>query len=326
MTARHNQAVRAGHTSTRSLLLGIDGGGTKTDAWLAYDDECPSPAVVGRGRSGSSNPQLVGVGSAQQNILLAAEKAFHDARLTWAPADVACVALAGVGREPIRQVMLEWSRRVPLARHVRVVHDAQAVLSGGTTEGWGAAVICGTGSFAYGESSAALPARAGGWGYLFGDEGSGFALGCAALQAVAHAADGRGATTLLTPLILDALQVRETAELIPAIYDSSTIRQDIAALSPCLFRAVEEGDQIAQQICHNAVDALCTLVLSIKQQLCFEPHGYELAMAGGVLENQPAMRDGIVSGLEQRDAAPKSIRLVTEPVAGALLLAARMLA
>ena len=87
---------------------------------------------------------------------------------------------------------------VRLARHVEVTNDAAILLAAGTPDGWGVALVSGTGSIAFGRAPDGRTARGGGWGYLLGDEGSAYALVLAGLQAVARAADGRGEPTCLT--------------------------------------------------------------------------------------------------------------------------------
>ncbi len=302
------------------FVIGVDGGGTKTLAWLASCND--SEAVpVGRGISGPSNPQAVGLETAQQNILTAIQRAFADAELPPVPLAAACLALAGVGREPIRREMLDWAEGVAMARHVRVVHDAQAVLAAGTRDGTGIAVICGTGSFAYGEGPSGTHARCGGWGYLFGDEGSGFQIGCAALRAIARAADGRGRSTSLTNLMLRHLQLTEPAQLIPAIYSASSARCAIAALTPVVFQAAADGDSVAEEIRADGAEEVSQLIRGITRQLEFAHGQYDLALTGGVFGHQPAWGELIVRILEQQRCAPRATHIVSDPVAGAVVLA-----
>ena len=221
---RDPQGTNAG--VCQRYVLGVDGGGTKTEAWLANCGVGLLPARLGVGTGGPSNPHAVGLEAAQQNILATVQAAFSVAQVKPHPVAAACLALAGVGRESIREAMQAWSQSVGFAERVQVVHDAQAVLHAGADTGCGVALISGTGSFAYGETSLGRVARSGGWGYLWGDEGSGFALGRSVLQAVARASDGRGPDTLLTPLVLERYRLRQSTELIPTIYDAASPRGD----------------------------------------------------------------------------------------------------
>ncbi len=305
------------------LVLGVDGGGTKTLARLADCHAAERPATIGCGTAGPSNPQAVGMETARQNISNAIEGAFADARRPFAPVAAACLALAGVGRESIRLDMLRWAQSVSLAQHVQVVHDAHAVLAAGTADGTGIAAICGTGSFAFGTDSRGKNARSGGWGYLLGDEGSGYAIGCAALRAVTRAADGRGPGTSLTELVLDAMHLTEPPEVIPAIYNAPSPRFRIASLASCVFRAADEGDDVAEQIRRDAAIELGHLVRGVAHQLGYVHRHYDLALAGGVIVKQPSWTTLIVKSLADPNCSPRAVNVVEHPVSGAVLLASR---
>ena len=167
------------------LVLGIDGGATKTVAWLALRSGGGEPSVVGRGAAGPANPQAIGFDEALGNLDQAIAAAFDDAGVKPGPLASAVLALAGWDREQNRQVLRRWAEKRCLASRLRMVHDALPVLVAGSPEGWGVALISGTGSFAFGQSRDGRSTRAGGWGYLFGDEGSGYAIALAGLRAAA---------------------------------------------------------------------------------------------------------------------------------------------
>ncbi len=100
--------------------------------------------------------------------------------------------------------MREWAARTQLAATVDVIEDAALLLAAGTPDGWGVAVVAGTGSMAFARAADGRTARAGGWGPLLGDEGSGYAIALAGLRAAARAADGRAPATPLTDRLLAA--------------------------------------------------------------------------------------------------------------------------
>src|SRR5262249_58991441 len=99
--------------------------------------------------------------------------AFTGAGVGGVPVARACRGLAGAGRAEDRAVVLDWASRTNLAGSVEVVADAELLLAAGTPEGWGLALVAGTGSIAYGRTADGRVERAGGWGWLLGDEGSG---------------------------------------------------------------------------------------------------------------------------------------------------------
>jgi N-acetylmuramic acid 6-phosphate etherase len=152
----------SGEATPTDLVIGLDGGGSKTVAWLCRSGEIDrQPAGVGQ--SGPSNPLAAGWNTALDNVDLALERAFHAAGWNRGPVRAACLSLAGAGRDADRQRIAHWARQRQVAEQILVTDDAQAVLAAGTPAGVGVALICGTGSLAFGRSADGRSARAGGW-------------------------------------------------------------------------------------------------------------------------------------------------------------------
>ncbi len=303
------------------LVLGIDGGGTKTVAWLGKI-EGSGTDPIGRGAAGPSNPGVVGMSQAITTLGQAIDAAFDEAGLAPGLIPAACLAISGTERTAHREAMLQWAADRSLASSVRLVGDAEAVLAGGTRDGWGVALIAGTGSFAFGRDLAGLTARVGGWGYLFGDEGSGHALGAAGLRAATQQADGRGPATTLLPRILSKFELTEPRELVTALYDQQPARPTaLADLAPLVTAAAEEGDEVALQIAGDAGAELARLVTATCSQLNLSSRTYPLAIAGGVLCNSPLMRKFLEASLTEQDCLAGEITLVEHPVQGAVELA-----
>ncbi|MFO0867691.1 MAG: N-acetylmuramic acid 6-phosphate etherase, partial [Pirellulales bacterium] len=305
------------------LFLGVDGGGTKTVAWLAVRGPQGEPQLVGRGKAGPSNPRAVGLPTATTNLQAAMQAAFHDAGREPTPVQVACLAIAGAGRPEEQAALREWALAQQVAREVLVTHDAEPVLAAGTPDLWGIALIAGTGSLAWGRSPDGRTARCGGWGYLLGDEGSGYAVGAAALQAVLRAADGRGPSTLLTAPLLNHFQVERVEALVGAVYGAADFRSRIAAASRCVVAVARQGDEVARKIVAQATAELAETVAALARQLDFRPGSYPLAVAGGLLDVDPTLVTAVEAQLAQRGMAPQSLQQVPDPVAGAVRLAAQ---
>ena len=123
------------------LILGIDGGGTKTVAWLARcdftnkSDVTNTMEIIGRGRSGSSNVRGVGFETALDHLNQAVERAFADAELSRVTVESACLALAGAGREVEQQRIRSWADQCQLTSQLTVVDDALPVLYAASSEG-----------------------------------------------------------------------------------------------------------------------------------------------------------------------------------------------
>jgi N-acetylglucosamine kinase-like BadF-type ATPase len=303
------------------LVLGIDGGGTKTVAWICKANGS-STDPIGCGTAGPSNPGVVGMSQAITSLAQAVDAAFIDAGLAPGLLAAACLAISGTERHADRNAMVRWAADRSLASIVRLVGDAEAVLAGGSRRGWGVALIAGTGSFAFGRDLAGLTVRVGGWGYLFGDEGSGHALGAAGLRAATQQADGRGPPTILLPRLLSRFELTEPRELVTILYDGHPARRTaLAELAPLVTAAAAEGDDVAKQIASDAAADLARLVTATCIQLKLSSSSYPLAITGGVLCNSPLMRKCLKASLEEQGHLPEEITLVEQPVQGAVELA-----
>jgi N-acetylglucosamine kinase-like BadF-type ATPase len=306
------------------LILGIDGGGTKTVAWIARAADPRD--VLGRGAAGPANPQVVGADTCVAQMDQAIDAAFADAELTRQPFAAACIGLAGADRKTDRAKIQAWATHLGLTKQLRVVNDALPVLHAASPAGCGIAVIAGTGSFVFGRREDGTTARAGGWGYLFGDEGSGYAIALDGLRAAARAADGRGPATVLLEQLLAELGRTRGEELITAIYDPSMSRDRIAALSRVVFDAGLAGDNVAAAIIDSAADSLAETVAAVAAQLAFGGGEFPLALAGGVLLNRSEVRDELQRKLRERGLHADPVVTVADPVAGALIVAGQSVA
>src|SRR5204862_1881072 len=126
---------------------------------------------------------------------------------------VICLGIAGVDRAGDQNVVREIMDRIGYKATILIVNDALIALQAGIGDAPGIVVVSGTGSIAYGRNAQGEAARAGGWGHVLGDEGSGYWIGRLALRAVVRHADGRGRATRLTPLLLGHFGLTGAAEL-----------------------------------------------------------------------------------------------------------------
>jgi N-acetylglucosamine kinase-like BadF-type ATPase len=298
------------------LVLGIDGGGTNTRAQLA--DRAGN--VLGAGEAGTSNPTVHGVHAAQRELEFAIARAFEHAARPRERVSALCMGLGGAGRAREQQELVAWAEQ-EIAERVRVVNDGQIVLAAGTPENWGAAVIAGTGSFAWGRNRAGETARAGGWGYLIGDEGSGFDLARNALRAATQYADGRGAQTKLLDAILEFWQLSAPQNLVTRVYRSGLTHADIAALAPLVIRQAARGDAMALRLVNDGAQSLAHGVRAIRDALHFAPAAFPLALTGGVLLGAEFYRAQFLRALENENCLCAPIELVPQPVVGAVRLA-----
>jgi N-acetylmuramic acid 6-phosphate etherase len=302
---------------SEQLVLGIDGGGTHTVALLAE----PTPdgwAVRGRGEAGPSNLRAAGTRAGLAALDEAVARAFAAANLPRSPVATACLGLAGADREAVEG----WARSAGLAGEVEITTDVDLLLAAGTPEGWGLAVVAGTGSIAFGCTSDGRSARAGGWGPLLGDEGSAHALALEGLRAVAHSADGVGPETVLTEVLLREMGLREPHEIIPVLYGGGWDRSRLASLAPLVIEAAG-ADRVADSLVGQAASQLATATAAVGRRLGLQEAPVPLALAGGLLLGSEAYRGRFLEHLRGAGIRPDPVGLVKEPADGAVRRALR---
>jgi N-acetylglucosamine kinase-like BadF-type ATPase len=304
------------------LLLGIDGGGTSTSALLARDDGPRGWQALGRGASGCGNIAIGDPAAARANLQAAIAGAFDHAGLPPQSVDFACFALAGSDRASVREPFERWLGQQEIASHWMLVHDAQPLLAWAEPDETAVALIAGTGSLAWGRNGRGQSARAGGWGPLLGDEGSGYWLGLQALRAVVRHGDGRGPTTRLSSTLpVDWANLDDLRHL--PLQAQTRGRDAIAALSTWVSAAADAGDGVAEEILDEAVRQLAELVLAVARQLDATIRLDRLALAGGVLLHRPRWPEQIRSRLQQQGMSVAKLECIADPVRGAVELAYR---
>ena len=316
-----NQQLR--HTSS-SLVLGIDGGGTKTVAWLAVcgDDSCESGVVLGRGSAGPSNQRAVGPVMALRNLETAIESAFADAGLPRVTVAAACLGLAGADRDSDRRVIEDWADFSRLAETVVVVNDAVPLLHVDQGDGWGVALIAGTGSLAWGRNAKGQTARSGGWGYLFSDEGSAFSIGRAVLSAVSRAVDGRSEQTCLVTDVTEHLELSSPQEIVTAVYSHEVPRAVVANMASLGFVAAARRDNVALEILKQASAELAAMAVVTARRLEMQS-SLSLAMTGSVLIQNPEFRQQVLAEIGAAGINLFQTTVVEDAVAGAVNIASQ---
>jgi N-acetylglucosamine kinase-like BadF-type ATPase len=296
-------------------IIGVDGGGTKTLALLGN----PDGAVLARGVSGPSNTNAVGFEAACSAL----EHAIRMARKDY-PGQISalCLGLAGAGRKEEIERFQNWAVHKFPRTAVKVVSDAEILLTTGAPSGPALALICGTGSIVYGRTVTGELIRAGGWGYLFGDEGSGYAIGSAALRAVMQAYDERGPETLLSELVLARYGLSTPPELVYKIYGAESPRFGVATLSDLVEQAAERGDSVAISILEEASQVLARTVAALYPKL--GSSSASLVITGGTILQGRYLKKAFHRACETQRLAFTEVRYVAEPAEGALKLARQL--
>lgn len=259
------------------LYLGIDGGQSSTTALIG--DE--TGRVLGEGRAGPCNH----VGASERrakffsavgdSVRMAAEQAGVEPVFA-----AACAGFSG-GTEDKDSLTRELIR----AQRYLITHDAHIALAGATAGGPGIVVIAGTGSIAYGRNAAGKTARAGGWGYVFGDEGGAFDVARQALRAVLRHEEGWGPPTALRAVLLATTGCTSANQLLHRCYTPEYPRERVAQLAQAVDRAAAEGDTVAQSILDHAAQELATLAAAVRHGLFPADEPAKIHFIGGTFSS-----------------------------------------
>lgn len=295
-----------------TYFIGIDGGGSNlrvvvTDAALK---------VVAEQRGETVNPSVVGRQESASRIQQAMRACLDAGGLD--TSDIAGVGLgiAGASAEYAALWLRDMVWAVLPGVHIAPSSDIEIALVGAHGARQGVLVLAGTGSVALAIDRTGKTARAGGWGYLLGDEGGGHWLGMEALRAVMRASDGRGMQTQLSSRVLDVLDLTDVQAITLWLYRAEAPRtREVAQLAPLVCEVADAGDTVAQSIVNQAADELALLCRAVIDRVGLE--NPPIAFAGGLLTESTPVRARLCDRLHI--TVPLQPRY--SPVIGAALLA-----
>ena len=301
-------------------VLGIDGGGTKTQA-LIVDEE---GHVKGWGIGGPSNYDDVGTEKAKAGIEEAVQVARRRAALPEAPFDFVFLGMAGVVSDKDRAVIRAIARQLKLAsdKNVDIDHDCRIALAGGLSGRPGIVLIVGTGSSCYGENAKSESWISGGWGHLISDEGSSYWLGIQAMRCAAASHDGR-LHSVLKELVQDHFQLSQMKDLMHRIYAVGLSRSEVASLAPLVIRAARQGDKVALDLLDQGAHHLTQMVCAVADKLHFTGQPYELALVGGLFNAGNVVFSPLSAAIQKQLPGCQIVFAELPPASGAALLALR---
>jgi N-acetylglucosamine kinase-like BadF-type ATPase len=263
------------------IFLGVDGGQSGTTAVIG--DE--SGRLLGTGESGPCNHAGEHEGRAKLERAVSDSVAAACAAAKIDPSAAqfaaACFGMSG-GPNDKREILA----RILHADRFLVTTDAAIALAGATETGQGIIVIAGTGSIAFGRNAERRTARAGGWGYLFGDEGGAFDLVRQAVRASLRMEEGWGLPTSLRKAILDAAGAPDADAAMHLFYTSEWPRSRVAQLAPLIDEAADHGDSVALGLMNDAAMQLSMLASAVRTRLWDKGAEIEISYVGGVFSSR----------------------------------------
>jgi glucosamine kinase len=299
------------------IAVGVDAGGSRSVAIAMRGEELLRPYD-----GMAANPQLYGVDRSARAIV----EAIRAACAGGMPAAVV-VGVAGAGRPAIADALQAALRaEFPQAR-IAVVDDARIALRGAIAAGDGIVLIAGTGSIAYAEIGDRRY-RTGGYGYLLGDEGSGYAIGLAALRLLLRSYDGRASADALTQALAARIGATSHGEVLAYVYENAAPVATVAALAPTVLHLAAEGDRSASAIVQNAAIALFDMLRGLAAMTQAHPAaGCELPLAlrGGLLTERSPLTYFLEMRIAHELANFAIVRNAAAPHFGALAQARSLL-
>ncbi len=258
------------------FIIGVDSGGTKTDAVVSTSDG----RIVGFASAGGGNFLGGSLSDAKEALSSCVFQALQVAGLSACKIEGILVASAAVELSTPSDHVAEYLEGVEIDCHKYIVSDVEAALAAGSGTPYGAVIIAGTGAIAFSRTSEGCEYRVDGWGPLVGDEGGGYWIGLQALQCVFKSLDGRLGATQLVPEVLGYLNVDSPVGLMDWIYNQHPTREEIAAFCPIVARVARDGDEIAQNILCQAASSLSESAMCLLHKVPKTPD--RLHLVGGI--------------------------------------------
>ncbi len=257
------------------FVIGIDGGGTNTTVIVSGMDG----TVIGKYQLGALNINGQTYDSTEYT-LTAIIRELETLQLSIKKCKGICIGAAGISNEDTQILFTLILRKLGMEGVIKLVGDHEAALAGALEGRTGVILIAGTGSICYGVNESRVAYRAGGYGHMIDDAGSGYAIGLDILKAVVRQSDGRQEQTVLTEKLFRNLQVDTIGDLITWLYQPNRSKKEIAALAPLLEEGLAVKDKVSIAILEHSVKELTELAKAV---LVHFKESTSLVMSGSVL-------------------------------------------
>ena len=296
-------------------FLGADVGSSKTHVLISDGAGC----ALGFGESGPGNHEEVGYARLAQALVEATNQALGVAGLVKSQISGAGFGISGYDWPSERQPTLRAIGTLGLNCPVDAVNDALLGLLAGSAQGWGIAVVSGTGCNCRGwDRERRHEGMVTGNGIWMGEAAGGSDLVGKAVQAVAYEWTRRGPATLLTPALLEYTASTTPAEMLQNLITGE--KKIGAAAAPLVFKVAADGDPVALEVVHWAGYELGELARCVIRQLDFEQLEFEVVLVGSMFDAGPLLIEPMRENIISLAPGAQLVRLAAPPVTGAVLL------
>lgn len=300
-----------------NYIIGIDGGGTKTALNLA---DLEGNLILSK-EGGACNINSMGQSAVQEMLAELIDSSLVEGNIALDQVKVICIGTAGVDRPADKKIVEDIIRSTGFKGKLIVANDAEPALYGGVGSGEGVMLISGTGSICFGRNEFGESKRAGGWGHLIGDEGSGYYIGINAINRIVKAYDGIEEETLMSPLVLDYLKLESAEGLIDYVYRSGAGKSEIAALARLVDEAYKQGDAAAEEILLKSAFELFLCCKAVIDYLKIGNKEVSLAVNGSVIVKNQCVSQEFRRLMAKGYPRVKVINMKHDAAWGAVLMA-----
>jgi glucosamine kinase len=297
-----------------ALFLGIDGGGSKTRCIIGDETQ-----LLGTGTSSGSNLLRVGEACTRDSFSAAIHECCVQAGVSPQSISRTCAGVAGAAQAEVREALERLLGEI-VGGEIEVVGDMETALEAAFGVGPGVIVIAGTGSIAYGRNRQGETVRAGGWGRMISDEGSGHWIG---VEAIGYAlrAHARGGHSLLLRGLMAALDSKTVDDLI--VRANASPAPDFASLFPVILEAAKNGDPNARAVLRRAGGELARLAEVAIERLFRNEQEVEVAALGGVFTSSAEVQHEFTKQLNAISPKARVVMKTVDPALGAFERARR---
>lgn len=296
------------------FVVGIDGGGTKTAIEIRSIEGRVYLREISDGLNINSHSEAE-LRSTISNIV--SYIASMEGGLNYCKR--ICLSTAGVSNPKAKAFFSNLFKDMGLLCELIVVGDHESALYGALGKGEGIILISGTGSICYGRNKEGISARAGGFGHLIDDEGSGYAIARDILSQAVRSYDKRIPKSILYDLVLHHIGGNRVEDIVYYTYKRNSSKKEIASLAPLLLEGLKMEDEAAINICKKAAKELASLVVTVVRELHIE--GGEIALLGGILRNYEELRNMVIVILQKELPELKIVEARNDSATGAALIA-----
>jgi N-acetylglucosamine kinase-like BadF-type ATPase len=298
-----------------NYYLGIDVGGTKTHALIAGE----TGHVVGLGEAGPGNHETVGYRGLKRALAAALDQAVASAGLSRDQIAGAGFGVAGYDWPSERGPTLRAIRSLGLSAPVEAVNDTVLGLLAGSDEGWGVAVVSGTGCNCWGwDRTRQRQGHVTGGGIFMGEGAGASELIFETVHAIVHEWTRRGPPTRLSPALIRHTGARDLAGLVEGLMLG---RIDLdASAAPLVFQVAAGGDPVAGDLVRWAGCELGELANAVIRQLDFQLLEFDLVLIGSMFDSGPPLIEPLRRTVHALAPGARLVRLTAPPVVGAVLL------